>query len=342
MIDHHKEEALTLLAFSQIKKTSNTYKRQPSGNSSKKSSQLKDKSRDQGSKAMASSNGQKSQGQALRHSHKELNTVGMSSSKVAAEQRRPFDPARISHWAAHSAVGPSCFPGSGIPDKGSLGYDCDRLPAGVTSQFFGDFPISPVDGFHTPLRDAPLDLQAGRGISLDNMSAAGAGNPYPGAHIDHDLSQDQAFGYSSAFGQEIFSNGLPANLNNQVYSNFDVGDFPSVDSHPPMVSEDIYNNNINNSGLTLASTWNAPRTDVTHPLDWSPVSDFTPSSSSMQSSNSLQGHQSDTPVSASTYDGVYMASQNPQIDGNSGMISAFDLGEPMAVPASMSYLDSER
>ncbi len=323
---------------SHIKKTPNTYKRQPSGHSGKKSSQWRDHPRNQSSKNMAISTGQTSHDQAQGHGHKEVTPFGICPSKVADESGNSFDSARISQWAAHSANGPSTFTDYGVQDQGTFSYDNDLLPAGISSQISSGFSVTSPDAFHNPVHATPLNLQYGPGFTYNEPSTASAGNAFPRTGVDHENSQDQGL-YTSSFAGHAYSDELLSDMNSHVYAAFTAGDFlplDPVEAHPPLV---LGNNN--NNGLT-SSAWDAPRADLAQSLDWSSVSDIPLSSSSMQSSTSFLGNQPDTAVSGSMYDGLFMTSQNAQVDGDNAMIPSFNLGETMVDPSSMNYLDPER
>lgn len=329
-----------LCRFSNIKNTSNTYKRHPSGNSGKKSSQLKNHPNNQSSKVMDTSIGRTFHDQIQGHGHKEITAFGICPSKVSEEPRNSFDSARISQWAAHSANGSSTFPDHGAQDQGTFSYDNDLVPAGVSSQIPTHFSVSSSNAFHTPVHPTPVTLQYGPGFTYNETSTAVAVNDFPGTAMDHGILQGQGLCTSSVDGH-AYSNELLSDMDSHVYAAFAAGEFlplDPVEAHPPSV----LGNSNNNDGLAISSAWDAPRADLAQSLGWSPVSDFTPSSSSMQSSNSFVGNPPDTPVSGSMYDGIFMTGQNAQIGGETAMIPSFNMGDVMVDPSSMNYLDPER
>jgi len=339
--DHRAAASTNFCYVSHTKKISNTYKRQPSGNSSKKSSQLRDHSGNQAFKTMATSTGQPSQDQARGHGYKGVTAFGISSSEIAVGQRNSFDSARISQWAAHSATGPSTFTDYGVQDQGSFSYSNDLAQAGISSQVPSGFSVSSPNAFSIAVHATPVHLQYGPGFTYSETSTADAGDALPRTCVDQEISQDQGLNYAPFFDDDACSTGLSSNMNSHAYAAFAAGDFlplDPVEAHPPT----LVGNNSNNNGLTISSAWDVPRADMTQTIDWSPVSEITPSTSSMQSSKSFLGHQQDTPVSGSMYDGIFMTGQNAQMDGDNAMNPSFSLGETMVDLSSMSYLDPER
>lgn len=319
-------------------KSSSTYKRQPSGTSTRKSSQPKDLSGSRGSKTMARSRGQRSQDQVQADEHREVTAFGVSSSIGAIDRRNAFDSARISQWAAQSATGPSTFYDYGTQDSSNPSYCNDVVPSSASPQVPIDFS-APSDNFLDPVHAAPLPLEYNSDFTYCGPNTSSVGNAFESLEIGQGSSQDHLSAYPSTFDGEAFCNGSSSNMNSYAYPAFLAGDslpLNPIDAHPPMVLG-------NDVGLTISPSWEVPQMDVTQVLDWSPASDITPSSSSMQSSNSFLGQSVTTPISRSMYDGVFYSRPDTQGEGDNGVMPSFNLGEPIPVdPSSLIYQDPER
>ncbi len=288
---------------------------------------------------MTSSTSQASHGHATGHGHKNATAFGICSSQMAGEPSKSFDSARISQWAAHSANGQSRFSDYGVQDQGTFSYDNEFVPTSIGSQMLDGFSVSSPGSFHTAVNAAPVTLQYVPGFTYNEASTAAAGITLPRTGMDHGIPQDQCLNYTPSLDGHAYTNELFSDINNQAYAGFDTGDFlplDPVEAHPPMVLGN------NNNGLANFAAWDAPRADLAQSLSWSPTSDITPSSSSLPSSNSFLGHQPDTPISGSLYDGIFMTSQDTQIDADCAIIPSFNVGETMVDPSSMNYLDPER
>lgn len=320
-------------------KSSNPYKRQPSGTSGKKASQPKDHTGTRGSKTMARSRGQSCQDQVQADGHREVTAFGVSSSKCAVDRRDAFDSARISQWAAQSATGPSTLYDYGTQDSSNPSYCNDVVPSGASPQVPLDFSTGSPDSFLDPVHAAPLPLEYNSDFTYCGPNTAGVGSTFEGLEIGQGSSQDHLFPYASNFDGEAFCNGSSSNMNGYTYPTFLTGNplpLVSVDPHPPMVLG-------NDNGLTISPSWEVPNMDMAQALDWSPTSDMTPSSSSMQSSNSFLGQSVTTPMSRSMYDGVFYSVPNSQGDGDNGVMPSFNLGETIPMdPLSLLYQDPER
>lgn len=323
---------------SQLKKSSSAYKRQPSGNSGKKSSQITDPPGNQRSKVKASPNGQTCQGSAQTQPQNGITTFGSFPASQAAENMNTYDPARISQWAAHSATGPSVMQDFGPSEAGSFSYENDLVSAQIAAQNPSHFPISQPDALH-PFQFGPSHVPNYPGMSYEESGTASAGANFTALEMDQEGTLGLDFGFPSTMSNDPYTIGLSSSINGSAYSAVAPGD---VLHFNPMESHSLMMGGSNNNGLTLSSSWPASGADITEPLDWSPASALTPSSSSMQTSDSRLGHQPDTPISAIPYDGMFAMNHNGPLDGEIDMVPSFSLREAMTPQSSMGYVDPER
>ncbi len=287
---------------------------------------------------MASSTGQSPHSQVQAQPHDRMTAFGASSSNQPAGHVDTYDPARISQWAAHSATGPPVVPNYGAHDQCNFTYGSDMLSANMASQMPSQFPGS-QSGDPNAFHSVPLPGVYGPGTTYNESSTSSAEADFARLGMDHEMAPDPGFGFPSALNGDHYSNVLSSSIDDRSFSTFSPGELPSFDpaeANPPFV---IGNGN---NGLSLSLPWEASGFDVAQPLEWSPASGLTPSSSSMQSSHSFLGHQPDTPVSAMAYDGVYAVNPRGPLDGDSGMIPPFSLGEAVVPQPSIGFVDPER
>ena len=262
----------------------------------------------------------------------EFTASGSASSKAASGQMNSYDPARISQWAIHSATGPSFMPEYEAQEEGSIGHGNDNLQDSISSQMPTQFPVSQSNAYHASNSHALY----GPGMTYNESSTASAGANFAGLAMDSEILPGPGLGFTSALCGDSYSNGLASSIDDHVYSPFAAEDVHFDPAHPSMMLGN------NDNGFTLSSPWASAGASMTQPLEWSPASGLTPSSSSMQSSNSLLGHQPDTPVSALSYDGMFTTSHNGPLDVEHGMVPPFSLGEIGTPQTSMGYMDPER
>ena len=244
------------------------------------------------------------------------------------ENPKSFDSARISRWRVESATGPLATPDYGIQEPNSLNHGSDLMFADVPCQTATAFPNSEANSFPT-LHSVPPNLPYGPGMTFNEPSTASAGNG---------LFCDQGFDLIPPFDNTTHGSTFAANImDNQMNLDYVTGDlFPYgvAEAHPSLVLGN------NSPGLDLSTNWGIPDEQMPQPLDWSPASGLTPSSSSLQSSHSFLGHHSDTPVSTSMYEGFYAASHQSQENGEHGPVPPYSLGE--AVTSSSTCMDQQR
>ena len=317
-----------------MKKSSNTNKRQPSGNSGKKSSPLKDTSGKPGSKDMANAARHTSHAQPQVRSQTGTAAPKAKSSRQGTNRMESYDPDRISQWAIQTPAGPPVMPEYGSQEQTNFGHR-NEMSSTTTPQGPSHYCLSQSDAFHSMHSQASFEP----GVTFQDHGSVSAGSTFTRLETDTEIASGSGYSFPSTLGGEAYSGAFESNMNDQSFSDFAASGFPHFDlgSGPSSV---MLGNNPN--GLTLSSPWETSIADLTQPLEWSPTSGFTPSSSSMQSSSSFLGHPPETPVSAISYDGMLATSHNGPLDGESGVIPPFSLGDVPASQCSTGYIDPER
>ena len=321
-----------ILCFSHLKRSTNTSKRQPSGNSGKKSSQLKDTSGKPGSKDMATAPRQVSYAQPQVRSQTGTSAPTARSSRKGGERMESYDSDRISQWAIQTPAGPPVVPEYGVQEHHNFGHGNDMICT-TASQMPSNLCVSPSDGLHSLHPQASF----GPGTTFHDPCSSNTGATFQRLGMNTEMICGPEYYFPSSLGGETYANTFEGNMNEHAYSDFAASGLQSFDplsTHPPA----ILGNDPN--GLTLSSPWEVSGAELTQPLDWSPVSGFTPSSSSMQSSTSFLGQPPD--ASVISYEGMYAGSHNGPLDGENGIIPPFSLGEVSASQSSSGYIDPER
>ena len=248
-----------------------------------------------------------------------------------------YDEARISQWAAHSATSSSAFPVHVGREQDCLGYGSGMMSASVTPQNPDVFPISQDDAFPA-FFPSPSDAVFVPGMSFNTSDTLNAGADFARLEMDQEVTSGPVFGFPQTLGGDIQNNGLSSTINDQAFpafANGNLSDFGLVETHPSMILGD-------EAEFALSSGWISSRTDTSQPLDWPTASGLTPSSSSMQSSNSFMGQLPDTPASAMMYNGTLTASHNGPLEIENGFIPPFTLGEAAVSHLATGHNDPER
>ena len=325
----HRQIAITNFSrFSQFKGAPNTYKRQPSGTGGRKASQPKDQSNGKGSRATITSNGQVQS--SIRH---ETIMPGTTSTKKGSQHIDSYDPARISQWAAQSAIGPSSMLENDFQGQCNLSCENNLPLSSAMPQIPGHFPVSQPACLDT-LASSTSSPSFNHGM-MDQDSMAGA--HLTRFQVDPELSSIQGLDFPLAYDGQVYQNGL-SDIDDHPFSPFvpsDFGTFPAVGADQSMF---LGNDNTENP---ISSSWGTSCGDIMHPLDWSSTSGLTPSSS-MQSSHSFLGHQAETPISTHMYDGIFGTTQDGPLENVNGVLPPYNLNNATAPQASINYADPER
>lgn len=289
---------------------------------------------------MPAPSSQKTSGQAQVHNQKKA-TAAATCSSTMINQRNSYDAARISQWAAQSANGPSHSADFITQEQTSFGYMDEQSLTSAGSQMSERYAGLHADILNDPSHFVAPEFEQ-RLDMCHNTSTASAGNTFATMDMNERSLQNQGFTFPSTMAGDGYVNGLSSSLDCLTYPASISGDFypfEPMNAHLPVGLGD------STQGTNAFSPWSASGLNTlpaSHPLDWSPDVTLTPSSSSMQSSNSLMGHQPDTPVSTSMYEGIFPAVPHGSLDGDNGVIPPFSSGENIGLPSSINYTDPER
>ncbi|KAL6715487.1 hypothetical protein ACLMJK_006448 [Lecanora helva] len=258
------------------------------------------------------------------------------TSEMGAQEINSYDPARISQWAAHSATGPSTMLEHDFQEHCNFDSGNHSRPGETISQMIPQFSASP-SGICYPF-DSHVDSLSYSPALTDQERLRGSAGAH--LHMDQGIPSDPEFGFPSVFDGPGYNNGL-STIDGQAYPAFVSGDSSCFS---PMEADQTFFVGNETNGQSSSLPWAAAsEVDVTQPLEWSPTSGLTPSSSSVPSSHGFLGHQPDTPISGTLFDGTFPANHNESLNGDNGIIPSFNLGDMSTHPSStMNFVDPDR
>lgn len=293
--------------------------------------------KNQGSRSMPSSQKLETHGHCQGYAQRVQNCSAQSSSMIKSNQRAPCDADRISQWAAASATGLE-YPAFG---PSCTTYGTDMSLTSVAPPAPGAFSVPHSDDFQFSSYAMPMEQAYVPDISYEERSTYNAGAQFSRMTIGQDVVQGQGLSLSTCFdGQNSVG---PGDAEVQSYI-LPAGNEFTMETHPLM---GIRNNT---NGYDSYMNWNVQALhDVSganimgsiQPTDWSSSSAMTPSTSSLPSEHSFLSQPPDTPVSATMFDGSWIAPANGPTDGEFGMGPSFTIGETAQIQPAV-YYDDQR